>query len=147
MLSCTKFQTLEVRRPHIGGVGGRSPNEIRFSAHRHRSVHPSYCQVSWCWRLKSLSQTCENLLPTGLLGRRHGWFRGVPVPLISCLCPLHDHWRRPTKAEGGHWIRGGVVATSLFTFMLSSSNLKQIFRSFHISISGLVCQRKHRSSL
>ena len=94
-----------------------------------------------------IPQTCENLLPTGLLGRRHGWFRGVPVPPIPCLCPLHDHWRCPTKAEGGHWIGGGVVATSLLTFMVSSSNLKPIFRSFHISISGLVCQRKHRSSL
>ena len=78
--------------------------------------------------MKSSSQTCENQLPTGLLGRRYGWFWGVPVPPISCLCPLHDHWRCPTKAEGGHWIGGGVVATSLLTFMLSSFNLKPILK-------------------
>ena len=62
-------------------------------------------QVSWCARLKSLSQTCENQL-SGLLGRRDGWLRGFPAPPLSRLCPLHDHQRRPSRTEGGHWIGG-----------------------------------------
>merc|ERR1712037_446824 len=62
-------------------------------------------QVSWCARLKSLSQTCENQL-SGLLGRRDGWLRGFPAPPLSRLCPLHDHQRRPSRTEGVHWIGG-----------------------------------------